>query len=95
MKIISSAAGKNKFITSKGNFHQLPAMKVFLMEKFADHLPDDINFTLGYLEEKQSKKRWLHVCRRKEVREKVKLEFLGNDIQNSKTTQLRRRRYNR
>jgi len=30
------------------------------MEKLSEHIPDDINFTLGYLEGRQSKKRWLY-----------------------------------
>lgn len=34
-------------------------MKVQLMEKLSEHVPDSINFSLGYFEGKQSKKRWI------------------------------------
>ena len=34
-------------------------MKVQLMDKLSAHVPDSLNFNLGYFEGKQSKKRWI------------------------------------
>jgi len=59
VKIISSAASKNiirQVHDFKGKFSSVPAMKVFMMEKFADHLPDDINLPLVTLKESSQRK---------------------------------------
>jgi len=77
VKIISSAVGKNivrQVHDFKGKFSSVPAM----MEKFADHLPYDINFTLSYLEGKQSKKRWLY-CK-EDLEAMYKVFKVGDEI---------------
>ena len=42
-----------------GKFDSITAMKVHMMEKFGDQLPDTVHFSIGYFEGRQSKKRWL------------------------------------
>ena len=45
----------------KGKFESIPALKLKLMESFPDNVPPATDFQVGYLEGKQSSKRWL-VC---------------------------------
>ena len=39
-----------------GKFDSITAMKVHMMEKFGDQLPDTVHFSIGYFEGRQSKK---------------------------------------
>ena len=45
----------------KGKFESILALKLKLMESFPDNVPPATDFQVGYLEGKQSSKRWL-VC---------------------------------
>ena len=42
-----------------GKFDSITAIKVHLIDKFGDQVPQTINFNIGYFEGRQSKKRWL------------------------------------
>ena len=75
VKIIGTGKSNQNIVRQvhdfKGKFSSVAGTKGFLTEKFSEHIPDDINFTLGYLEGRQSKKRWLYSNEDLEVMYKV------------------------
>ena len=53
-------------------------MKVQLIEKLSEHVPDSINFNVGYFEGKQSKKRW--ICCQEDITTMYKFFNPGSEI---------------
>ena len=61
-----------------GKFPSVTSIKVLRMEKLGDHVPDTINFNVGYFECKQSKKRWL--CCQEDLESMYKSHKNGDEV---------------
>ena len=61
-----------------GKFTSITSIKVLLMEKLGNHVPETINFNDGYFEGKQSKKRWL--CCQEDLESMYRTHKNGDEI---------------
>ena len=63
VKLINPAHKKDSIIRElrrfRGRFKSVTEMKIRLMEEFEEHMPDTTKFSLGYIEGRQSTKRWI------------------------------------